>query len=116
MSDRKIAEFVQVLREATEPQARDNLVVKRNSDDTLCFCALGLYGYKQGVFEVYVHPFSNGVTTYNPNNRHEYVSHYEVASEIGLTADERAAVIMWNDCQGLSFREIADKIEAEFPA
>lgn len=38
----------------------------------------------------------------------------EAATFIGLTGDESSSWMEWNDEQGLTFPEIADRIEAEY--
>lgn len=120
MSTRNIPELVRILRETTLPQTTHHLARPPKDGKSCSFCALGALGHEKGLFTLVVERTSNGkhytVDTHKPGDRETYVGYIHVARELGLTVSETDEILEWNDEERLTFAQIADKIEAEFPA
>lgn len=121
MSNRNIPALVRHLRETELPQTTGHTAKLRRDNATVCFCALGVVGKEAGLLDVTIDrlPWDEHyayIDIHVPGKREEYVGYDDIADHFGLTEDERRQIIHWNDVKGLSFREIAGKIEAEFPA
>jgi hypothetical protein len=103
-------DFSAALRATTLPQGRGALY----DAITGRACALGAAALQVGIAHI-----SDADQSDNPGDRlivNDYAGHSRmvaIAKQFGLSASK---IVCWNDEDGLSFTQIADRIDKEFPS